>query len=151
MRNRKEKGEKFMAEEKTRDDILNEEIEQEHASAKASRIFGETERLYIKTLDEPDMKNGGVNHHFAICEQNSTEPLQIIKFQHGPIKENGINGIQNVDLLNIVIDNLQHFQKGKFFCRENDMAITKLEEALMWLNKRTAERVSRGVEGTNQI
>lgn len=112
--------------EKTQDDILNEEIEQEHAITK-TRIFGETERLYIKTLDEPDSKNGGVNHHFAICEQNSTEPLQIIKFQHGPIKENGINGIQNVDLLNIVIDNLQHFQKGDFSCRENAIALTHLE------------------------
>jgi hypothetical protein len=38
---------------------------------------------------------------------------------------------------------------GKFPCRENSIAITKLEEALMWLNKRTADRVKRGVEGKN--
>lgn len=110
----------------TKDDVINNEIEQEHKIAKLSRIFGETDRLYIKTLDEPDDLNGGVNHHFAICEQNSTVPLQIIKMQHGAIKENGINGIQNVDLLNIVIDNLQHFQNGKFACRENAIALTNL-------------------------
>lgn len=135
----------------TKDDVINNEIEQEHRVAELSRIFGETDRLYIKTLDEPDELNGGVNHYFAICEQNSTQPLQFIKMQHGAIKENGINGIQNVDLLNIVIDNLQHFQNGKFKCRENAIALTHLETALLWLNKRTAERKTRGVEGTNEI
>lgn len=135
----------------TKDDVINNEIEQEHRVAELSRIFGKTDRLYIKTLDEPDGMNGGVNHHFAIYEYGSSEPIQFIKMQHGAIKENGINGIQNVDLLNIVIDNLQHFQKGKFACRENAIALTHLETALLWLNKRTAERKTRGVEGTNEI
>lgn len=116
-----------------------------------SRIFGETDRLYIRTLDEPDEVNGGVNHKFEICHQDTTEPVQTIKMQHGAIKENGINGIQNVDLLNIVIDNLQHFQNGKFKCRENAIALTHLETALLWLNKRTADRKARGVEGTNNL
>ena len=31
------------------------------------------------------------------------------------------------------------------------MAITKLEEALMWLRKRTMGRENRGVEGTNKV
>lgn len=38
----------------TKDDILNAEIEAEHRAAELSRIFGESDRLYIKTLDEPD-------------------------------------------------------------------------------------------------
>lgn len=38
-----------------------------------------------------------------------------------------------------------------FKCRENACAITKIEEAEMWLQKRTAERKQRGVEGTNVI
>ena len=38
----------------TKDDVINNEIEQEHRVAELSRIFGETDRLYIKTLDEPD-------------------------------------------------------------------------------------------------
>lgn len=38
----------------------------------------------------------------------------------------------------------------KFHCRENAIAITKLQEALMWLNKRTEDRIARGVEGTHQ-
>jgi hypothetical protein len=37
-----------------------------------------------------------------------------------------------------------------FPCRENSIAITRLEEALMWLDKRTANRDARGVEGFNK-
>jgi len=115
------------------------------------RIFGESEKLYIKALDEPDVLNGGVNHEFAIIKKENDEMIQAINFQHGPIKENGVNGIQNVDLINIVIDNLQHFQQGKFACRENAVALTYLETALLWLNKRTADRIKRGVEGKNIV
>lgn len=39
---------------------------------------------------------------------------------------------------------------GKFRCRENSLAITKLEEALHWLDHRTKAREERGVEGTHQ-
>lgn len=72
-----------------------------------------------------------------------------VKFQNGPVKEVGINGCHQEDLLVIVLDRLQHFQKGDFACRENALAITKIEEAIHWLNHRTAARIARGVEGTN--
>ncbi|MBQ3257823.1 MAG: hypothetical protein IJA67_10470 [Oscillospiraceae bacterium] len=74
-----------------------------------------------------------------------------IHFQEGPIKECGVNGVCNEDLLNIVIDRLEHFQNSEFSCRENAMAITKLEEALLWLRKRTMAREQRGVEGTHIV
>ena len=47
------------------------------------------------------------------------------------------------------IEYYQDAAGGKFKCRENAMAITKLDEALLWLNKRTADRESRQVEGTH--
>lgn len=78
----------------------------------------------------------------AVCE---------INFQDGPIKEFGVNGVMNEDLIAMVIARLEHFQTTDFKCRENAVAITKLEEALMWLRKRTVNRVNRGVEGTNKI
>ena len=73
-----------------------------------------------------------------------------IKFQEGPIKENGVNGCHNEDLIAIVIDRLQCLNQGDFACRENSIAITKLEEALLWLNKRTQDRIARNVDGTSQ-
>ena len=39
---------------------------------------------------------------------------------------------------------------GKFRCRENSLAITKLDEALHWLDHRTKEREQRQVEGTHE-
>ena len=74
-----------------------------------------------------------------------------IKFQKGPIKECGVNGCHNEDLIAIVIDRLQSFQESSFKCKENAMAITKLEEALLWLRKRTDDRIKRNVEGTSQL
>ena len=73
-----------------------------------------------------------------------------MNFQNGPIKEAGVNGVMNEDLIAIVIDRMQGFQNGDFKCRENALALTKLEEALMWLRKRTQDREDRGVEGTSQ-
>ncbi len=51
----------------------------------------------------------------------------------------------------IVIDRLRWFQAGPFACRENALALTKIEEALHWLRYRTAERKARKFEGTNLL
>ncbi|MBB6446470.1 hypothetical protein HNR53_003129 [Bacillus benzoevorans] len=75
--------------------------------------------------------------------------IQRIHFQEGPIKENGVNGVCNEDLIAMVICRLEHFNQSEYRCRENSMAITKLEEALLWLRKRTTGREKRGVEGTH--
>ena len=73
-----------------------------------------------------------------------------IHFQDGPVAEFGVNGPTNEALLAILIHRTK-FLNGKFPCRENSLAITKMEEALMWLEKRTAERQARGVEGKNAV
>jgi len=51
----------------------------------------------------------------------------------------------------MVLDRLQSFQSSEYHCRENALAITKLEEALFWLRARTDGREARGVEGTHAI
>ncbi len=56
------------------------------------------------------------------------------------------DGTTNEEVLKILIDRLQYLN-GKFPCRENAIVITKLEESLMWLNKRTSDRLARNVEG----
>jgi hypothetical protein len=66
--------------------------------------------------------------------------------QKGPIKEVGKNGVQWTTLIEAGL----HILKGlnsRFPCRENTLTITKLEEALMWQERRTKDRESRGVEG----
>lgn len=77
--------------------------------------------------------------------------LAIINFQEGSIKEYGVNGVANEDLLGMVLARLEGFQNSVYKCRENACAITKIEEALMWLRKRTNARVKRGVVGTSKV
>lgn len=89
-------------------------------------------------------------HHFIVVN-NEGAIVSRVDFQEGPIKENGVNGVANEDLINMVICRLQGFQNSPYACRENAIAITKLEESLMWMRKRTNDREARGVEGTNIV
>lgn len=75
-------------------------------------------------------------------------PLEevIIRFQDGNPKFK-ITGYTNEALLAIVADRLTCFQNGPFRSRENAIALTKIEEAMLWLMKRTLGREARGVEG----
>lgn len=73
-----------------------------------------------------------------------------IKFQEGPIKEVGVNGCQTEDVLELLINRISSFQSGGFPCRENALALTKLQEARMWLEERTRDRTRREVEGYNK-
>jgi hypothetical protein len=56
------------------------------------------------------------------------------------------DGTTNEDVIEMLLDRMNYLQ-SKFPCRENAIVITKLDEALLWLNKRTADRVKRNVEG----
>lgn len=66
--------------------------------------------------------------------------------QNGPIKEKGINGCQVDTIIEAAKVILEGLNK-QFPCRENACAITKLDEALHWLEHRKKEREKRGVEG----
>lgn len=116
----------------------------------------------VVCLDQPGQ--GGACHQYIVRPKDPTQaPLNelpesysgqsfaSIRFQNGPVKEFGVNGCHQEDLLAIVIDRLQSFQAGRFACRENALALTKCEEALHWLRHRTQAREARGVEGTNVV
>lgn len=113
------------------------------------KLNGLNDSLEIAARDEPGA--GGANHEYRISV-SSGSPLAkatIIDFQNGPIAESGVNGVSNESLVAIVIDRLQCFQSGEYKCRENAIALTHLEDAMHWLQHRTRERLSRGVEGTS--
>lgn len=115
------------------------------------RKVGIETNKYTEIFSEQN-KEFNCHHEYSIEATGSTGAIFAdIKFQKGPIKECGINGCHNEDLIAIVIDRLQCFQESEFKCRENAIAITKLEEALMWLRKRTDDRAKRGVEGTSLV
>lgn len=102
--------------------------------------------LDVTTADEPGA--GGANHEYEIGFKGAL--MCKVDFQNGPIAEAGVNGVTQEALLAIVADRLRSFQAGPFACRENALALTKVEEAMHWLQQRTLARMRRGVEGTNQ-
>jgi len=104
----------------------------------------------VFALDEKGA--GGANHEYSVSTVQEPSVISAtVKFQNGGVIEAGVNGCHNEDLLAIVIHRLQSFQAGSFACRENALALTKLEEAMHWLNHRTAARQARGVEGKSVI
>ena len=120
------------------------------------------DKLRIEVLDGPG--SGGASHLYQVSGfdtgTNKSCPFQArygkpsdhstILFQNGPIAEVGLNGITHEALLAILVDRLRSFQTGPFACRENALALTKLEEAQQWLGQRTRARMARGVEGTHK-
>lgn len=104
---------------------------------------------YTRVFHEDEL-NFNAPHHFFVID-NEGSPVGKVDFQEGPILEAGVNGVMNEDLIAMVICRLESFNNSDFRCRENSMAITKLEEALLWLRKRTMGRDQRGTEGTHKL
>lgn len=119
--------------------------------------FGLAESLTI-TKDQPGP--GGASHLFDVVvrvsgsdgpDPESPDAFSVarIQFQDGHRNDpNATPGIIDTVLVAIVLDRLRAFQEGDFKCRENALAITKLEEGLMWMQARTRERAKRGALGT---
>lgn len=109
-------------------------------------------RLRIEVLDEPG--SGGACHRYRVGEDTdgeSTMPWYVVKFQQGPMRDNGLNGVSNEALLAIVQDRLEGFQRGDFACEENERALGHVRDALTALRTRTFKRLERGVEGTSKL
>ena len=106
--------------------------------------------IEITVMDEPGP--GGANHIYQLDIKlgNAVLTGPEIKFQKGAVKEAGSNGISDEALLAVNIDRLRGFQAGPFSCRENAVALTHMETALLWLQKRTRDRMARGVEGQSK-
>jgi len=104
----------------------------------------------VEPLVESAHDDGCYLYRLSATDDEGLGHSNTIEFQHGPVTESGINGLQSEHLLAVLIHRLRCFQSGDFACRENDIAITKLQEALMWLEHRTKSRIDRGVEGTSQ-
>lgn len=110
-------------------------------------------RAHMKVAATDGPGPGGASHEYVLFAQggdgNVHGDIKIV-FQNGPVKEAGVNGITDEALYAVLIDRLRAFQSGPYACRENAVALTHLERALLWQHKRTLDRERRGVEGTHQ-
>jgi hypothetical protein len=112
------------------------------------KVNGLNEAIEIMVLDQPGPGGACHDYRMAVKDDPITVAACCIQFQNGPVREVGVNGISNEALLAVVEDRLLGFQSGEFACCENAVALTKIQEAMMWLQKRTRDRMARGVEGT---
>lgn len=103
--------------------------------------------IKITVLDEPGIGGACHDYRFDIPDGDSW----ILCFQNGPVAEAGVNGITHEALLAVLIDRLEGFQSGPYHNEHNAVALQHLECALLELNKRTQERIERGVEGTHTV
>lgn len=95
-------------------------------------------------------------HTYELSNFENKNECQTIQFIHKEPIENGstelktvADGTTNEEVIEMLIDRMMYLQY-KFPCKENAIVITNLEESLMWLNKRTNDRLKRSVEGTNK-
>lgn len=97
------------------------------------------------------MKSTTPGHTYMLANVENKDQFQKLQFIHKEAEVAGglitVNdGTTNEEVLDALIDRMNFLQKA-FPCRENAIVITNLEQALMWLEKRTRDRVKRDVEG----
>lgn len=106
----------------------------------------------IKALFTP--VDAGHTYELANHESDSTQMLYFIKKE--PVEDWSTElktvheGTTNEAVLEVLIDRLM-FLDEKMPNEQNAKAIHKLQGALEMLNRRTAERKARGVEGTQEV
>ncbi len=86
---------------------------------------------------------------YSLNSFKSEGPKQEIVFYKLNKDGSSENGTTLEEMLRVSIDRL-HDLNQKHSCREHALALTKMQEALMWLNERTKNRTERGVEGKHQ-
>lgn len=99
--------------------------------------------------DISKIMNSGHTYEIENMNGTTTQTIQFIEKEKNLAGEfvTVTEGTTNEEVIDVLIDRLNKLN-AKFPCRENAIAITKLEEARLWLGKRTADRIKRGVEGT---
>lgn len=93
------------------------------------------------------------NNEYALlnfsCEADSLLFQPVVFYK---MNEDGsfVNGTTVEEMLRVSIERLTDLN-GNSPCKENSVAIIKTQEALMWLEARTKDRVKRGVEGKHEL
>lgn len=82
-------------------------------------------------------------------QPDNDDKLQVVSFYEKEEDGTEKDGTTLEEMLKVSIERLQDLN-SRFGCRENSVAITKMQEALMWLEERTKDRISRGVEGKHE-
>jgi len=93
-----------------------------------------------------------LGHNYTLANTENPDEGQTLQFvEKVPPNSNRtmvlvMDGVSNEEVLDVLLDRMYYLQ-NTMPCKENEQVITKLQEAQMWLHKRTALRKSQDVEG----
>jgi hypothetical protein len=102
---------------------------------------------FKNTLESNNYHNYEIYRDVFENGELNNETLCNINFQKGT-ESKEINGITIENLLLICLHRLRTFQESEMRNRENAIAITHIEDAILRLNNRSLDRKNRKVEGT---
>ena len=100
-----------------------------------------------------------VSNHFVDNDGNDAGGTTFgrgfaIGWQHGPLgrgeDRKEPNGAFVDDVIMSAADRIRFYQESRFACEDNQEALDHLQAALSCLQRRTADREARGVEGVNE-
>lgn len=97
-------------------------------------------------IEKGDIEFNSPNE-YRIIHRDTGLLANIIRFQKGPVKEQGLNGIFIEDLLLIVKDQLEHFQDSDFSCVENEDTLFHVRNALHATRSRQYDRSLNNKQG----
>ena len=118
-------------------------VQMDQLRDKHPHLFHESGQMKWKEFEEQ------IRDHKFVYYRGDKQSLSFT-FQNGPIKEVGVNGCQVDTLIAGAVAILRSFNDS-LPCRENDIALARLEEAYMWLKARKADRENRDVEGESKL
>lgn len=102
--------------------------------------------------DKDGNPTGGETEMVVASPQHEGEECVLhVVWQNGMVGPKGQNGAFVEDVLEAARQRLLFFNSTKFRCRENSVAITKIEEALQWLDWRTRQRLLQDMENTYEV
>ena len=119
-----------------------------------NHVTGETLDAHVRVSAHDGPGSGGASHRYrveAVDPDSGFINVLEVRFQEGPIKEVGINGVSDTALLAVLIDRLEGFESGRYACQENEAALLNLQEAMLFMNQRTLNRLDRDVEGRSAV
>lgn len=121
--------------------------------------FALNDSILVEALDEPGP--GGAHHEYRLSVPHATDAkatyqgksfTATLRFQRGPREEpDSLPGVTEGALLAILLDRLEAFQLGEYWCVENDHVLRHVREALDWTKRRAVNRHRRGVLGTTRV
>lgn len=119
-------------------------------------IYDDGHRV-VRRVPEKQPTKGGAHAFYEVVEKtpvegvtDNSDDLDSLQFQYDTIEAVGVQGWTNEALLAVLKDRLEGFQAGPFPCKENADALDFVESALVVLERRTADRRARGVEGKHE-